>query len=46
MSNFFYLSSGIFIGIYIDQKYKLPDVTKSIENFAEYLRTIEKGGKK
>tara|TARA_B100000575_G_C22957482_1_gene553428 strand:- start:684 stop:824 length:141 start_codon:yes stop_codon:yes gene_type:complete len=46
MSNFFYFTSGIILGVYIDQKYKLPTVTTSLENFAEYLKSIEKGSKK
>jgi hypothetical protein len=46
MSNIFYLTSGIILGVYIDQKYKLPDVTKTLENMADYLKSIEKGGGK
>lgn len=42
MSNLFYLTSGIVLGVYLDQKYDLPRVTKTLENIAEYLKTIEK----
>ena len=42
MSNLFYLTSGIVLGVYLDQKYDLPQVTKTLENIAEYLKTIEK----
>ena len=45
MTNFFYFTSGIVLGVYLDQKYKLPDVTKTLENIADYLKSIEKGGK-
>ena len=45
MSNFFYFTSGILLGIYVDQKYEIPDVTKTLENIGEYLKSIEKGGK-
>ena len=42
MSNLFYLTSGVVLGIYIDQKYDLPRVTKTLESITEYLKTIEK----
>ena len=42
MSNLFYLTSGIVLGVYLDQKYDLPRVTKTLEGIAEYLKTIEK----
>ena len=45
MSNLFYLTSGIVLGVYLDQKYDLPRVTKTFENLAEYLKTIEKDDK-
>lgn len=42
MSNLFYLTSGIVLGVYLDQKYNLPRVTDTLESIAEYLKTIEK----
>ena len=45
MSNLFYFSSGIVLGIYLDQKYDLPKVTTTMDNIAEYLKTIEKDDK-
>ena len=42
MSNLFYLTSGIVLGFYLDQKYNLPRVTDTLESIAEYLKTIEK----
>lgn len=42
MSSFFYFTSGIIFGVYLDQKYTLPKVTTTLENIAEYLKTIEK----
>jgi len=45
MSNLFYLTSGIVLGVYLDQKYDLPKVTTTLESIAEYLKTIEKDDK-
>ncbi len=45
MSNIFYFTTGIIMGVYLDQKYDLPKVTTTLENIAEYLKSIEKGGK-
>ena len=42
MSNLFYLTSGIVLGVYLDQKYDLPKVTTTLESIAEYLKKIEK----
>lgn len=42
MSNFFCLTSGIIIGVYLDQKYNLPKVKDTIDNIVEYLKKIEK----
>ena len=42
MSNLFYFTSGIVLGVYLDQKYDLPRVTNTLESIAEYLKTIEK----
>jgi hypothetical protein len=42
MSNLFYFSSGVVLGIYLDQKYDLPKVTTTMDNIAEYLKKIEK----
>ena len=45
MSNIFYFTSGIIVGIYLDQKYDLPLVAVTIDNFKEYLKKIEKDDK-
>jgi hypothetical protein len=42
MSHIFTLISGIFVGIYLDQKYKLPEITKYINNIQETLKRNEK----
>ena len=42
MSNLFYFSSGIVLGLYLDQKYDLPKVTTTMDNIGEYLKKIEK----
>lgn len=45
MSNLFYFTSGIIVGVYIDQKYDLPNVKDTIDKFKKYLETIERNDK-
>jgi hypothetical protein len=45
MSNLLYFTSGIILGVYLDQKYDLPRVTDTIDKFKKYLETIEKNNK-
>ena len=45
MSNLFYFSTGIVIGVYLDQKYDLPKVVDTIDKIKKYLETIEKNNK-
>ena len=40
MSHIFTLISGIFVGIYLDQKYKLPEITKYINNILVFDNKI------
>lgn len=42
MSNFFFFTSGVILGVYIDQKYSLPKVTNMIDKGVEYLKSIER----
>lgn len=42
MSNFFFFTSGIVFGVYMDQKYNLPKVSTLIDNGVKYLKSIEK----
>ena len=42
MSNIFIFTSGIILGVYIDQKYDLPKVSTMIDQGVEYLKSIEK----
>ena len=43
MSNFFFFTSGVILGVYIDQKYDLPKVSTMVDKGVEYLKSIEKG---
>ena len=45
MSNFFFLTSGLILGVYLDQKYDLPKVTDTVDKLKKYLETIEKNNK-
>lgn len=42
MSNFFFFTSGVILGVYIDQKYSLPKVSTLIDKSVDYLKSIEK----
>ena len=45
MSKFFFFTSGIILGVYLDQKYDLPKVTDTVDKLKKYLETIEKNNK-
>lgn len=42
MSNFFTFFSGIVVGIYIDQSYKIPKLNILIDKSIDYIKSIEK----
>jgi hypothetical protein len=42
MSNFFTFISGIVIGIYIDQSYKIPKINLLIDKSIDYIKSLEK----
>jgi hypothetical protein len=42
MNQFLLLFSGIIIGLYIDQNYKVPNVSNYVKKIKETLKTHEK----
>jgi hypothetical protein len=42
MSHTFSFFSGILIGIYLDQNYKLPKIDIIVKKSMEYLKALEK----
>ena len=42
MNNFIIFLSGIVVGIYIDQSYKVPSINKYVKNVEETLKKHEK----
>jgi hypothetical protein len=42
MSNLFFFTGGIVLGVYLDQKYDLPKVSLMVDKGVEYLKSIEK----
>ena len=42
MSHTFSVFSGILIGIYLDQNYKLPKIDIIVKKSMEYLKALEK----
>lgn len=42
MSNFLTFVSGIMVGIYIEQSYKIPKINILIDKSIEYIKSIEK----
>jgi hypothetical protein len=42
MTHLFVFTGGIVMGIYLEQKYNLPKITKTMDEIAEYLKKNEK----
>jgi hypothetical protein len=42
MSNFFSFLTGTFVGMYLAQNYKIPNIKNSTSIIIEYLESMEK----